>query len=93
MSQISNQLDYKKEVFIHPSYRLNKILSQSGSQSTAINTGRNDTMFELPGKAFNLFRSVLSFNIAPSANGAAYLYPYKDGFSPMVRTICIQLIL
>jgi hypothetical protein len=83
MSEVSNQLDYKKETYIHPSYRLNKILPQAGSQSVTINTGGNDTMFEIPVKAFNLARSLLCFNIEPAANGAAYYYAYKDVFTPI----------
>lgn len=83
MSQLSNQLDYKKESFIHPTYKLNKILPQSGSQSVTINTGGNDTMFEIPVKAFNLARSLLCFTIAPSVNAGAYYYAYKDVLTPI----------
>ena len=83
MSQLSNQLDYKKESFIHPTYKLNKILPQSGSQSVTINTGGNDTMFEIPVKAFNLARSLLCFTIAPGANAAAYYYAYEDVLTPI----------
>ena len=83
MSQLSNQLDYKKETFIHPTYKLNKILPQSGSQTVTINTGGNDTIFEIPAsKAFNLARSLLCFNIAPLTAGA-YYYAYKDVFTPI----------
>ena len=33
MAQVSNQLDYKKEMFVKPTYRMSKVLPQSGGQA------------------------------------------------------------
>jgi hypothetical protein len=82
--QMSTQIDYKKETYLHPSYRLNRILPQVGSQNVTILPGGGvDTIFEIPTKTFNLARSVLEFTISPAAVGAAYISAYKDCLTPI----------
>lgn len=83
MQQISNQLDYKKDTFIHPTYRYNKILPQVGTQSkTILAAGGDDTIFEIPVNAFNLNRSFLQYVFAPAAAAAVGRYwAYKDVLS------------
>src|SRR2546421_30115 len=66
--QIANQLNYKKETFVHPEYRYNKLLPQSGQQTvTATVGGGQETIFEIPIKALNLSKSYLYFTLTPPA--------------------------
>jgi|GEM_PF-5367726 len=83
-SNLSSQLDYKKETYVHPSYRLNKVLPQSGTQTfTLTPAGGNDTIFEIPAYVFNPAKSFTQFNIAPSVNGGNFYYAYKDEITPI----------
>src|SRR2546423_10364190 len=78
MTEVADQIDYKKETFFHPTYRMNKILPQSGSQTfTLTAAGGNETILEIPVKAFNLYRSYFEFIVVPTA-GLAALGTYKD---------------
>lgn len=81
-SKVSVELDYKKETFIAPDYRLSKLLPQSGGQTVAITTtGGQETIFELPQKAFNLSRSHITFIVTPIA-GAQFTWMFTDCFTP-----------
>lgn len=82
MSQISAQLDYKKDVYVHPSYRYNKILPLSGqtTQTEAVGGGA-ETMFELPVYAINLANSFVTFSFRiPAAPNPGYNNVFKDCF-------------
>ena len=39
MSQISKQLDYKKETYIHSNYKLSRIIQQTNGQQFPIGQG------------------------------------------------------
>lgn len=69
-SEISRQLDYKKNLYAHPEYSLTKLLPQSGLQTFNLsNTGAPDTYFEIPTNVFNLSRSHLYFTLTPNTSG------------------------
>jgi len=83
MSHIAKQLDYKKDVYIHPSYRLNKILPQSGlTTATESLAGGQETIFELPAAyAMNLAQSFITFQFrVPAGPNPGYNNVFKDCF-------------
>jgi hypothetical protein len=80
MSQISDQLDYKNEVFVHPSYRYNKILPLSGETTQTISPGITETIFELPVYAMNLAQSFITFQFRIPALAANFNNVFKDCF-------------
>jgi len=85
-SVLSQQLDYKKSAYIHPTYRLSKILPQSGQQTQTITTaGGQENVFELPVYAFNLAKSYLNFTIAPpvSAVASTLNFMFMDCMAPI----------
>lgn len=62
--EIANQLDYKKVVYTHPTYRYNKVLMQRGGQQiTFTSQGGNDYIFEIPVKVINLAKSYFTMKI------------------------------
>jgi hypothetical protein len=82
-TQSSTQLDYKKTQFVHPNYRMSKLLPQSGGQTVAISSaGGQETIFEIPVKAFNLARSFVSFVVTPTGLAANYNWSFVDCFNP-----------
>src|SRR5258708_1999079 len=82
-SQVATQLDYKKLSYVHPTYRMLRVLPQNGSQSVSISTaGGAETIFECPQKVFNLSKSYVQFGIAPSAAGAAAIAAWVDCIAP-----------
>lgn len=85
MSVISQELDYKKANLIHPTYKLSKVLPLAGSQLQVISTtGGQETVFELPAKAFNLSKSFISFTLTPPASGGGnFNWFYKDCAAPI----------
>jgi hypothetical protein len=82
---ISNELDYKILQSSHPTYRLSKILPLSGSQSVTVTpSGGQETLFEIPTKAFNLSESSLYFNIAtPAAANTRFNFMFEDTLAPI----------
>lgn len=69
-SVVASELDYKKKDYSYPTYKLTKVLPQSGGQSVTITpNGTAETVFELPNKVFNLSRSILRYNSTESAAG------------------------
>lgn len=83
MSQIASQLDYKKEQYIHPSYRMTKVLPLSGSTSVPVTTGGGqETIFEIPVNAVNFARSYITFqvNIPGIAAANTYNMAFMDVF-------------
>src|SRR5690349_18735140 len=82
MSQISNQLDYKKEVYIHPTYRLNKILPLSGSTTQTVTIGGGqETIFEIPVNAVNFSKSFITFQFQiPAGPNPSYNSTFFDCF-------------
>ena len=87
MTEVAPQLDYKKEEFIHPSYRYNKIMQQTGGQNVTITSGGNsETIFEIPVKAFNLAQSYIEFTLTPAASGATpnYNWLWTDCLTPFL---------
>jgi hypothetical protein len=83
-AQRSYQLDYKKVTYLHPSYRKLKLLQQSGGGSVTLSTaGGNESLIEIPVKAFNLARSHINFQLTPTASAATfYNYAFADAFTP-----------
>lgn len=85
-SSLSQQLDYKKVPYMHPTYRLSKVLPQSGLQNTTISTaGGQETIFECPIYAFNLSKSYINFEIAPpiSAVASTINFMFTDCMAPI----------
>ncbi len=82
---ISNELDYKILQSSHPTDSKSKILPLSGSQSVTITpSGGQETLFELPTKAFNLSESSLYFNIAtPAAANTRFNFMTEDTLAPV----------
>lgn len=90
--KISTELDYKKGSYSHPSYRLQKIMQQTGSQDVPLTTGGGQvSVFELPTQVYNLSKSSLYFTMTPSAPGQMagpldlYNYIFKDCVAPISR--------
>jgi hypothetical protein len=84
-SHISHELDYKKQALIAPDYRLTKLLPQSGGQIVTITTsGGQETIFEIPVKAFNLSKSYFTFVVTPTAPSVNnnYNWAFTDCFTP-----------
>ena len=82
-SQVSKQLDYKQSEYVHPDYRLTKLLPQSGLQLFNLtNTGAPDTYFEIPTKVFNLARSHLFFTLPPNPTTFRILMVMVFSFMP-----------
>lgn len=82
MSKIAKQLDYVKDVFVHPTYRLNKVLPLSGSTTASATTaGGQETIFEIPVNAVNFYRSYLSFQFhIPETVNLFYNLAFMDCF-------------
>ena len=71
MSIISQELDYQKRNFSHPTYTYTKLTQQTGGQTITPQAASNvESIFELPPKVFNLSKSILSFTFTPPAPGA-----------------------
>lgn len=89
-SSLSQQLDYKKVNYVHPTYKYNRVLPLSGSQNSIITTaGGNEVLMEFPISAINLSRSILKFTLTPAAGGQnaalvnLYNWIYLDTLSPI----------
>lgn len=81
-SQIAKELDYKKQAYASPDYRISKLLPQSGGQTVTITTsGGQESIFEIPIKAINLSKSHIYFVITPTA-GAQFSWAFTDCFTP-----------
>jgi len=81
----ASQLNYRKDVFVHPSYRMTRVLPLSGSTIQTVNTtGGQETIFEIPVNAVNFAKSYLtfSFQIPPQTadNTAIRNYCFMDCF-------------
>ena len=62
--------DYScKHQGVIPSYHFTKIYPQTGGQGVTVNTGSQDTIFEIPARALNFGRSSLRFTATPTAAG------------------------
>lgn len=70
VDDVSDKLNYRPIPYAHPSYRLHRILKQSGGQTETItNAGGQESIFEIPVNVVNLSRSFLCFTISiPVAN-------------------------
>lgn len=80
--QIGGELDYQKQNFSHPQYKMNKISTQNGTQTATISGGGgSQSIFEIPANlVYNLAKSKLYFTmtvpeeqIAGPANGALWI--------------------
>ncbi len=74
MSKTSTELEFGKTFLNHPTYRMNRILPQSGASLAYITvSGGSEIIFEIPPDPVNLAKSYLSFdfNLAPVATGEA----------------------
>lgn len=81
----SKQLVNDVKIYRKPTYRLNKLLPQAGSQNVTItNAGGNETLIEVPIVDHNWARSHLSMVVTPVASGAnAYNLFYGNVISPI----------
>lgn len=84
MSKTSNQVDYKKELFLAPDYKLNRIFQQSGGQAVTLTTGGgNESIFEIPVRSFNLARSHIYMTLTPNAVAANFNFAWVDCVTPI----------
>src|SRR5690606_40032597 len=89
MSYQAEELNYKAEVYGHPTYMFNKILPQSGvTTATETVSGGQEIIFELPAAyAMNLYESFMTFQFrVPAGPNPSYNNIYKDCF-PHFRQI------
>jgi hypothetical protein len=88
MSIVAQELDYGTHTISHGSYQYSKVTQQTGTTTVTINTGGNDSIFELPPKVYNFAKFILSFTMTPVAGGAANRFNWVsvDGV-PMIRQI------
>src|SRR5690606_3436100 len=90
MSQISKQLDYKKETYVHSNYKLTRILQQTNGQQYVIGPGGGyESIFEIPVKALNFAQSYLYFSITPPA---LVNPPYAANSASWFFTDCVAAI-
>lgn len=81
---VSNELDYKKLLSSHPTYKLNKVLPLSGSQNTILSTaGGNETLFEIPSYVFNFAQSRFDFQMAITNTNNIASWIFKDVIGPI----------
>jgi len=59
--QVSKQLDYKKEQYVHPTYKFQRISPDNGSSFAITPSGGQETTFKIPVSAFNLSKSDIRF--------------------------------
>jgi hypothetical protein len=84
---VSKELDYRPYSVNEPFYSYTRIFPQSGSTTTTINAGGNDTIFELPPtKAYNLAKSWFDFSITTPHIDNRDIYIFAD-FIPFFRQI------
>lgn len=88
-TKITKQLDYSKSSRISPDYRFTKLTPREGSQTVTVTTAGGQTNhFDIPERAFNLSRSILSFDIKLGASGTAGFYNYVPmDCLPFIRQI------
>lgn len=72
-SSISSQLNFTKNNVVHPQYRLQQIVPQTGSADISItSSGGQYVQFAIPmDLVYNLSRSYLTFTMTPAAGGAS----------------------
>lgn len=81
MSKISEQLEYKKQIYVHPTYKLNKILPIGGVTTQSVSPqGLPETIFELPVYAMNLAQSFITFQFRIPQLAANFNNVFKDCF-------------
>jgi len=81
--QVSKQLDYKKEQFVHPTYKFQKIIATNGSQSVAITTSGQETIFKIPISVFNLSKTDLRFTVTGVALADNSNWFFNDCLAPI----------
>eukprot|EP00732_Lithocolla_globosa_P000101 Lithocolla_globosa_v1_NODE_19_length_9697_cov_21.310620.p2 type:complete len:445 gc:universal NODE_19_length_9697_cov_21.310620:1929-3263(+) len=90
MSVIAQELDYSSSSVSHGTYQFSKTtpLVALAAADSITTSGGQESIFELPSKAFNLERSVLSFSATPVSGTLATktFWSHTDGF-PYVRQI------
>lgn len=89
--KVDSQTDYSKKATLKPHYRMTKITPREGSGNVSITTaGGQESHFDIPQRAINLSKSVLSFTTAPAASGGGvYNYCFMDCLAP-IRQIQLQ---
>lgn len=76
---ISHELDYKPVEYSCPNYRFSKILPLSGSQTVTLGAASTqETILEIPTKAFNLANSVLSWDRTIALVGGRSIWTPED---------------
>ncbi|GAM24184.1 hypothetical protein SAMD00019534_073590, partial [Acytostelium subglobosum LB1] len=88
---VSKELDYTPLLVAEPEYEYTRLFPQSGTTSTTVYSGGNDTIFEIPpSKAYNLSRSYFRFifNLPGVANKQTMMFA---DFCPFFRQIQVYI--
>lgn len=74
------QLNYRKAIYNHPSYRYNKVLMQTGGNSiTFSQAGGSEYIFEIPVSTFNLSKSYFTMQVRlPTGPNPGYNWLYQN---------------
>ena len=83
----AKELDYKVLSSSFPSYRMSKLIQQSGGQTASIPiNGDAESIFEIPTKCINLAKSTLSYTRTVIAQ-AAYSRTYEDTYGEIRQIV------
>ncbi|KYQ93233.1 hypothetical protein DLAC_05879 [Tieghemostelium lacteum] len=84
---VSKELDYRPLLVSEPEYEFTRLYPQSGTTSTTVANGGNETIFEIPPtKAFNFAKSWFQFQFILPSTAALIGFAYAD-FTPFFRQI------
>lgn len=86
-SRATPEINYEHIQQLEPHYKFTKLTPREGSGNVTITTaGGQESHFDIPQRAYNLSKSILSFAVAPPAIAANYNYMQMDALT-MVRQI------
>lgn len=81
-SSVSSQLDYSSSSCMEPLYSMRKITAREGAGSVTITTsGGQESFFDLPARAMNLSKTVLSFTATVPGTADRYNKMHMDCMS------------
>ena len=71
MSEYASEFITKSGRYIHPKYKLHRVIQQTGGQQMVLPVGGLEIIFEIPVKFFNFAQSYLYFTVSLPALAAA----------------------
>jgi len=77
MSEVvtASQIDYKQNMFSHPSYKFEPQFPNTFGQAISLGTSQTPVTINIPPEVFNLSESILSFTVTlPDAGAGQYIW-------------------